>query len=98
MGLCSTAKRFLGSVEMDEIGHLGWNEGRWLRGASKQMLFKDCRGLGQTMRQGAGGLQLIEGKGPAMLPMQCQTSQNSNSSHDPEQGPIQQTMQSTQQG
>lgn len=83
---------------MDEIGHLGWNEGRWLRSASKKMLFKNCRRLGQTMRQGAGGLQLIEGKSPAMLPMQCQTSQNSHGSDDPEQGSIQQTMQSTQQG
>ena len=98
MGLSSTAERFLGSIEMDEIGHLGWNEGRWLGGVSKQMLFKDCRRLGQTMRQGAGGLQLIEGKGPAMLPMQCQSSQNSDGSDDPEQGSIQQTMKPTQQG
>ena len=97
MGLSSTAERFLGSVEMNEIGHLGGNEGRWLRGASKKMLFEDCRRLSQTMRKDAGGLQLIEGKGPAMLPMQCQASQDSHSSHDPEQGSIQHAVQSTQQ-
>ena len=81
---------------MDEIGHLRWNEGRRLCGVSKKMLFKHCGGLCQTMRLGTGGLQLIEGKGPAMLPMQCQSGQNGHSSNHPEQGSIQQTMQSTE--
>ena len=83
---------------MDEIGHLRWDESRRLRGAAKKMPFQDCRRLGQTMREGAGGLQLIEGKRPAMLPMQGQSGQNSHGSDDPEQGSIQQTMQPTQQG
>ena len=90
-------RRSTGSIEMDEIGHLCWNEGRRLRGASKQMLFENGRRLGQTMRQIAGGLQLIEGKRPAMLPMQCQSGQNGHGTHDPEQGSIQQAVQSTQQ-
>ena len=82
---------------MDQVGHFGGNQGGRPSGALQQMLLQKGGGFREAMGEQLGGFEALEGHGPAVLPMQRQTSQNGEGRENTKQRAVSQTVQTTHQ-
>ena len=62
------------------------------------MLLQNGGGFREAMGEQLGGFEALEGHGPAVLPVQRQTSQDGESRKNTKQRAISQTVQTTHQG
>ena len=73
---------------MNQIGCLRRHQALRLRCSTEDMLLQQRGRFSQAMGQGPGGLKLIEGNRPTVLPVQGQTSQNGRRRQDAQEGSV----------